>query len=143
MSLNDAASVLPVTPATPGKKYFSAAEANRALPYVTRVVGDITAAYSQVVGLRGELEATLTEEDQTRLEKAYDAAMDRLGELVDELQTVGVELKDFETGLVDFPARHEGRDVLLCWRAGEKRVAHWHEVDGGFAGRQPVELLSQ
>jgi hypothetical protein len=52
---------------------------------------------------------------------------------------LGVIVKDLEMGLVDFPARRGGREVYLCWRLGEERIAWWHEVDAGFAGRQPLE----
>jgi len=124
----------------PGKKFFTVDEANRALPYVSRVVDDVTRTYGRVIELRQQLDDAFAA-DETELETAYEHAMERLGELVDELHTVGVELKDFERGLVDFPAIHEDREILLCWCRGEKQVTKWHEVDAGFAGRQPVELL--
>jgi len=47
-------------------------------------------------------------------------------------------LKDYFTGLVDFPSRLDGREVYLCWRFGEDEIAHWHELDAGFAGRQKI-----
>lgn len=127
----------------PDKKYFSVPEANRALPYVTRVVEDVVQVYSQIVDLRHQIESPEEAGDTDALERQYEAHMDRLSELVDELHMVGVELKDFEKGLVDFPAVHEGREVLLCWHQGEDRVLHWHEVDAGFDGRQPVEQLHE
>ena len=58
--------------------------------------------------------------------------------LVAELADIGCELKDWETGLVDFPARMSGEEVLLCWKLGEPRVAYWHHVHAGFAGRSPI-----
>jgi hypothetical protein len=57
---------------------------------------------------------------------------------LEEIQELGVVVKDLDTGLVDFPSVREGRDVLLCWRLGEDRVAYWHGYDDGFAGRQPI-----
>jgi hypothetical protein len=51
----------------------------------------------------------------------------------------GIELKDIDRGLIDFPSPREGRVVYLCWRLGERRIRYWHEVDAGFAGRQPLE----
>ncbi len=72
-----------------------------------------------------------------------DAAIDRLSQLVDELAEIGVELKDYETGLVDFVGRHEGRDVYLCWKLGEEKITHWHELNTGFAGRKPVSQLQE
>lgn len=126
-----------------GKKYFTVVEANRALPYVSRIVIDITDTYATIVDLRRQLERFDGKSASPQLEREYDESMDRLSDLIDELHAVGVELKDFEKGLIDFPAIHGDREVLLCWKRGEKKVTHWHEVDAGFAGRQPVTLLSE
>ncbi len=123
----------------PAKKYFTVDQANSALPYVSRVVEDITQVYARIIELRRGAEKPDGSEPDT--EKEYETTMDRLSELVDELHAVGVELKDFELGLVDFPATHDGRDVLLCWKRGETDIGHWHEVDAGLAGRQSVRLL--
>ena len=62
---------------------------------------------------------------------------------MEELSDVGCELKDFRTGLVDFVGRHQGRDVCLCWKLGEDRIAFWHETSAGYAGRQPVSSLEE
>ena len=121
------------------KTVFTLEHANRALPYVSRVVDDITTVYAHIIKLRREADQPGGPDPMA--EREYEKAMDRLGELVDELHAVGVELKDFELGLVDFPAMHQGRDVLLCWKRGELQVSHWHEIDAGLSGRQPVSLL--
>jgi len=63
-----------------------------------------------------------------------------LQEVVDELQLIGVELKDADTGLLDFPALREGEEVLLCWRVGEDAVEWWHSHDDGFAGRRRIDF---
>lgn len=138
--LDNASVTVPQAPQA-GKKYFSVEEANRALPYVSRIVGDVTSVYSRIVEVRHQLEREDPVLSAAKLEREYDAAMERLSGLIDELHNVGVELKDFEQGLVDFPAVHEDREVLLCWRRGEDHISHWHEVDAGFAGRHPVSLL--
>lgn len=127
----------------PDKKYFTVDEANRALPYVSRIMADIVEVYKQVIELRKQVEQPSLTEDNTAVEKAYEANMDRLSELVDELQAVGAELKDFEKGLLDFPSIFEGREVQLCWHQGEEAVNFWHEVDAGFAGRQSIDLLHE
>jgi hypothetical protein len=123
------------------KKVFTLADANRALPYVSRIVDDITGVYARIIDLRRN--ADRPGGSDLEAEREYEKTMDRLGELVDELHAVGVELKDFELGLVDFPAIHQGRDVLLCWKRGEQCIDHWHEVDAGLSGRQPVSLLEE
>lgn len=58
---------------------------------------------------------------------------------ISDLETLGVQLKDFDRGLIDFPSLREGRVVLLCWQLGEgDEVEWWHDVDAGFAGRTPL-----
>jgi hypothetical protein len=52
---------------------------------------------------------------------------------------LGIEIKDVGQGLVDFPSDRDGRTVYLCWKLGEERIAYWHEISDGFAGRQPLE----
>ncbi len=130
-------------PPREGRKYFTVAEANRALTYVRRIVADIASVYRQAMQLRQGIEEPAPGRNLDELRKQYDDAMDRLNGCIDELRQVGVELKDFEKGLLDFPAVHQGREVLLCWYAGEEQVRAWHEVDAGFAGRQDVALLDE
>jgi len=62
-----------------------------------------------------------------------------LEECLNRLTELGVEVKDAETGLLDFPAVREGEDVLLCWRAGEAAVEWWHDREEGFAGRRRID----
>ncbi len=56
-----------------------------------------------------------------------------------EIDSIGVQVKDLNTGLLDFPALLDGETVLLCWRMGEDRIEHWHTLEAGFAGRQPLD----
>ncbi|MEO0586520.1 MAG: DUF2203 domain-containing protein [Planctomycetota bacterium] len=118
------------------RRYFSLEEANRALVYLRPVVADLQAEYRNIVELRRRIERGGSHTADA--ERDYDAAMDRLSDLVDEVHAVGVELKDFEQGMLDFPAWQDGREVLLCWQAGEPAVSHWHEIDDGLADRKPV-----
>jgi hypothetical protein len=59
---------------------------------------------------------------------------------VDEIGTHGAQVKDLDSGLIDFPALRRGETVLLCWQLGEDEIAWWHSVDDGFAGRRPLPL---
>ena len=70
-------------------------------------------------------------------EKAAQETKDTLGE-IDE---IGVQVQNFEAGVLDFPCVVDGRTVLLCWRLGEPAIAHWHSEEDGFDGRKPVSLL--
>ena len=126
---------------TPGKRYFTVAEANAALPYVSRIADDISSSYKLAFDLQQRLEKPLPDDDSDSLHEKYDVEVEKLRRCVKELETVGVDLKDHQRGLLDFPAKHEGREILLCWQCGEDAVDHWHEVDEGFKGRQDVSLL--
>ncbi len=77
-----------------------------------------------------------------RLPGEIDAAVETAGRelagCVEELTALGVQVKDLDTGLVDFPALRGGEEVLLCWQLGEDEIGWWHTLDGGFAGRRPL-----
>ncbi len=129
-------------------KKFSLDEANRMLPLVSRIVRDIIDQYRewQRTVEAFEIAATLsrsekpTPEAEALQHKAQELARDIQG-FVGELSALGLEFKGFELGLVDFPADVEGRPIFWCWKHGEAAVTHWHDVDAGFNGRQPVESL--
>jgi hypothetical protein len=126
------------------KRRYTLAEANRALPLVTRIVRDIVNAHERATQLQAKIEELpAAAKDSAYAQDQLDSALDRLQDYVDELGTLGIELKDYETGLIDFPGRHEGRDVFLCWKLGEEKVGHWHEMHAGFAGRQPASKLRE
>jgi len=68
-------------------------------------------------------------------EKAMQAARDSLA----EIQAIGVQVKDLDIGLLDFPCRIGDQIILLCWKLGEARITHWHGTEEGFAGRKPID----
>jgi len=70
--------------------------------------------------------------------REYWEAQTTLRAEIERLAEERIVLRDPESGLVDFPGERDGRRVWLCWRLGEERVAHWHELDTGFIGRQPL-----
>lgn len=126
---------------------FSLDQANRMLPLVRRIVEDIVRDYARwrervdafelavARTPRGENnpEAAKLESDAQTLAAEIERYLAELGEL-------GVEFKAFEVGLVDFPVELDGRLVYLCWRLGEPEIQCWHELDAGFAGRQPLTV---
>ena len=124
------------------QRLFTIESANRALVLVRKVVQDIVDRYGELMRLRTEreeLSLTITTEDRLeKLQERIEQATAALNEPCAELREIGCELKDWACGLVDFPAMHQGRKVWLCWRLGESTVAHWHELEAGFAARRPV-----
>lgn len=88
----------------------------------------------QIAGNGGDLTPSDVAEAATRV--AEEAAA--LSTLVEEIQEHGVQVKDLDLGLVDFPAIRDGDVVLLCWRLGEEEIAFWHGTDEGYAGRKPL-----
>jgi len=68
-------------------------------------------------------------------EKALQAAKDAMA----EIDAIGVQVKDLDIGLLDFPCKVEGEILLLCWKMGEPAITHWHGTDEGFANRKPID----
>ena len=73
------------------------------------------------------------------VEPGYFRLVQKLNHAMETLNHIGAQIKDAKHGLIDFPARRRGRPVLLCWKVGESSRMFWHELDAGFAGRQPVD----
>jgi hypothetical protein len=130
----------------PKKKYYTVAEANATLPLLRSILRDVTALAGELRGRHerlarlqdaGKLDAAHDEEIQAEIAE-FERGQERMKEYEAELGRLHIELKDYFTGLVDFRAVIDGREVYLCWRLGEAEVAHWHELDAGFAGRRPL-----
>ena len=130
-------------------KYFTVAQANAILPLLRSILRDVTELarelrdrherLARVQPLPRSLGDAYNEELQ-QIQAEFERDQERMRSYEAELKSLGIELKDYYTGLVDFPYRMDGRDVYLCWRLGEPEVAHWHEIDAGFAGRQKLML---
>jgi hypothetical protein len=124
-------------------KTFTIDQANRALPLVRKIVQDIVDEYARWQELVKALDVSAAAAardavELDRLQRDIQSAAAAIDRYVGELNELGVEMKGMDVGLVDFPGELEGRPVCLCWRLGEPAVAHWHERDAGFAGRQPL-----
>lgn len=125
------------------RKRFTLIEANRTLPLVRRIAADVVRTHGEARKLHAELTRKLPRADRHTLSSHLDEIVCKLEGFVEELTEVGAELKDYQAGLLDFVSVHQGREVYLCWKLGEDRICHWHELDSGFAGRQPVSILQQ
>ncbi|MGE3172300.1 MAG: DUF2203 domain-containing protein [Planctomycetota bacterium] len=119
------------------RRHYTPELANRSLPLVKRIAADIQQVAREVARKAHALQERRGE--RQRLQDEIEALRQRFGELLAELQELGVELKDPMTGLLDFRAMRDGQEVYLCWRLGEEAVDHWHSLEGGFAARQPIE----
>ena len=133
-----------VATGTARRRFFPPAEANRALVLVKRVVADVVRGYSHLLDSHEIIEAARISGTKSRFDLARQELVqtaDKLRDCMEELTAVGVELKDWAQGIVDFPSVISGREVRLCWRHGERAVEHWHEVDESFAQRRPIQKL--
>jgi hypothetical protein len=124
-------------------KLFTVEEANSLLPSVRRIVKSIQRTHRSLAthGDAAKRAAAGAEHGGGGMSEGslYARALVELSLRVNELEGLGVQLKDYARGLVDFPSLREGRVVLLCWELGEgDRVEWWHDVEAGFAGRQPL-----
>ena len=124
-------------------KIFTVQEANALLPNVKVIVGRIQRAHRKLSTYRDEVKKASDAAEQggggISAGVAYATVLTELTSQLAELEALGVQLKDFERGLIDFPSMRDGRVVLLCWQLGEgDELEWWHDVDAGFAGRTPL-----
>jgi hypothetical protein len=131
------------------KKSFTLADANRTLPLVSRIVRDLVARYPAWRELVDEYELMTSSQrvdepdaSVVQLERQVAVVAREIDGYIHELTELGAEARTpYDSGLVDFPGTHDGRTIYFCWRLGEEAIEHWHERDGGFAGRQPIDAL--
>jgi hypothetical protein len=128
-------------------RLFTIAEAERSLPLVRRILLDLQAEYPRWRAAVAEYElvagAARADWGETpellSARSAVTTSAERINGWLLELDQVGCVFKGFEPPLVDFYALREDRPVFLCWRLGEERITHWHEVEDGYAGRKAIE----
>jgi hypothetical protein len=128
-TLEEAQSLLPVLEsllkrAIEGRRSAQAAEAN---------LNEV----AQRIYFAGGMKVNTAEVARQRAE--MDSQLKRVQESIAEIDAIGVQVKDLEAGLLDFPCRVDDEVVLLCWRMGESAIEHWHTMEAGFQGRQPVD----
>jgi hypothetical protein len=122
-------------------RYFTVEEANDLLPALEPLMGELLERRARVVAQRKKLDELLDDLHQNvggRVPSQMAQDFRRIEQLVQRIQSHGCILKDMNSGLLDFLAQREGREVYLCWRYGDPRVAFYHELHTGFNGRQSV-----
>jgi hypothetical protein len=128
-TLDEAQSLLPVLKSL----LMRAMESKQAAERVQEELAEL----SQRIYLAGGMNVDVAKVAQQRAE--VEAHLTRARETLAEIDEIGVQVKDLESGLLDFPCRVEDDVVLLCWRMGETSIEHWHTMESGFQGRQPVD----
>src|SRR5437660_12896395 len=128
-TLDEALSLLPVLEsllrtASSGKKIMEDVE-------------DVMTALNHRIFLNGGTHVDVIATARRKAERAK--AEQRAKDALAEIDSIGVQVKDLDIGLLDFPCVVEGRVVLLCWRMGEQSITHWHSTDEGFAGRKLID----
>ena len=131
--------------AGPAQRLFTLHGANRALVLVRKIVADLVGEYARVLEYQEIVELEQSYEGAAALpadvREGFRSAVHRVRGYVKELEAVGVELRDFERGTVDFPARINGRSLCFCWQPEEESVQFWHERGGSTCGRRPIREL--
>ena len=92
---------------------------------------------SQRIFMSGGMHVDVVRVGRQRTE--MDAHIQRAKDAIEEIDAIGVQVKDLDTGLLDFPCKLDDDIILLCWKMGEAKITHWHTVESGFRGRQPVD----
>jgi hypothetical protein len=122
------------------QRHFSVEEANAAIGWVTERIQTLRSARERLTD--EEVREALSEAAPTNGGgepglHVSEAFLDMRAALAD-LQEQQIVLRDLDRGLVDFPHLREGREVYLCWVEGEEEIGYWHDLDSGYAGRQPL-----
>jgi len=122
-------------------RLFTVDEANALLPKLKELLEDLAAHRDALREKAPHMEHILRSSVANgggRIGSEYGVEAYNLYLAVERIREVGVVLKDLDMGLLDFPHEREGRVVFLCWHPPEERVAFWHEIEAGYAGRQPI-----
>jgi hypothetical protein len=132
--------------------HFSVGEVEALIPNLERICVHMLQIRAGLRGVENDLERAnvhlsreelLESDDGTpevrRLKALFRGFYEALSDEIDHVRDLGGDVKDVETGLIDFPSLRRGEEILLCWRLGEKKLGYWHTADSGFAGRRPVD----
>jgi hypothetical protein len=128
-TIDEAQSLLPVLESLLKR----AIEGKRAAQDVEERLGEVGRRIYLSGGMRVDVAAISKERAE------MEGHLQRVRESVSEIDSIGVQVKDMDTGLLDFPCKVDDGVVLLCWRMGETAIEHWHTVEDGFKGRKPVD----
>ncbi|HET9529898.1 MAG TPA: DUF2203 domain-containing protein [Blastocatellia bacterium] len=120
-------------------RIFTLSEARALIPRLRRLLARVRTEREALLDMRVELDLAREKAEHdggSPLGPQYLVHLIAFSEAVQEVQSLGVHLKDLRSGLIDFPYDLDGRIVYLCWKPDEDEISFWHETDAGFAGRQ-------
>lgn len=123
-------------------RYFTLLEANETLNTIRPLVEEIQVIRQSILKSQPEAWPAIEKSAGNGGNRALSDMVkdfEKLDTLVHQIQDLGVLVKDINLGLLDFPALRNGQEVYLCWQYGEGEIGFWHEIEAGFAGRQPIE----
>ena len=124
------------------ERIFTLEEASRLLPRIRTILEEVTGEWRRVRELNPEIQKVREKapfDAFTPFGVEYVESVSHLMFLLHQIKEMGVILKDADKGLCDFPYMRHGRVVYLCWHLGEDAIGFWHDVDTGFAGREPLD----
>jgi len=124
------------------ERIFTLAEAQSLLPRLRIVLAEIGQEWERISKLNPEIQKARDSaplDGYSKFGVDYVESVSRLMSLIQQIKDLGVLLKDVEKGLCDFPYIKDGRTVYLCWQLGEESIQYWHDVETGFAGREPLD----
>jgi len=130
------------------EREFTLEEANAAVAELRPVVARMVEHGSKLAAAQGAQRELVTRiagnggdmqpSDLRELAETIQAEADAIAACAQEINAAGAQIKSLEEGLLDFPSRREGEEILLCWKLGEAAIRYWHGPDEGFAGRKPM-----
>lgn len=123
-------------------RYFTLQEANAALTVIRPLMDEVQAIRLDLLARQPDVWPVVERaagNGGSRTASKLVREFERFDALVHQIQATGALFKDINLGLLDFPALKDGREVYLCWKYGEGEIAHWHEIELGYAGRQPID----
>lgn len=123
---------------------FTLFEANETLDLIRPLMDEVQAIREKIMSTQPEAWSAIEKSVGNGGSRALSQMVvdfEKLDALVHRILDTGVLIKDVNIGLLDFPALKDGREVYLCWQYGEGEIAYWHEIEAGFAGRQPISTF--
>lgn len=129
-----------------GDRIFTLDEARRLLPQLRALMVDASEEWRRMRELNPEIQKVrdrVPMDGFSAFGAPYIEAVTHLMSLLQQVKDMGVHVKDIDQGLCDFPYLRQGRMVYLCWRLGEDSITAWHDLETGFAGREPLDETDQ